>query len=178
MKEQQPSDPTLAYYAKNARPFAEGTVGMDMSSLYGEFLPLLPKGGRILDAGCGSGRDALYFMRRGFEVTAFDASLEMAAAARKLLDRPVPVMAFLDVDWEAMFDGIWACASLLHVPRSQIDEVLRRLARALRPSGVLYASFKYGNTEEVRDGRFFNDYNETSLRSVAGRRYRFRSARG
>jgi len=140
-----------------------------MSALYAEFLPLLPKGGTILDAGCGSGRDALHFARQGFDVTAFDASPEMVRAAGELLGRRILVMTFLDVDWEERFDGIWACASLLHVPRDEIDEAIYRLAATLKPSGVMYASFKYGTAEEVRDGRLFNDYDEEMFRELARR---------
>jgi SAM-dependent methyltransferase len=129
----------------------------------------MPPGGHILDAGCGSGRDSRYFLQQGFRVTAFDATPELAARAAVVTGQPVQVMTFQEVAWEAEFDGIWACASLLHVPRVEIDRVLGRLSRALRLGGTMYASFKQGEGESVREGRFFSFYQQADLRSLAER---------
>lgn len=159
-------DKTVAYYNANAQEFYESTVNVDMSVHYRVFLSLLPPGGRILDAGCGSGRDSLYFINQGFEVTAFDASPVLAELSSKLIGQPVAVLRFQDLNFEREFDGIWACASLLHVPRSEMHDVLSRLTRALKPKGVLYASFKHGDGEGERNGRFFNDYNEQSFQRL------------
>jgi SAM-dependent methyltransferase len=137
-----------------------------MEPFYERFLALVPAGGHILDAGCGPGRDALAFLRRGYRVTAIDASAELARLAAALLGQPVEVRRFQDLDYEESFDGIWACASLLHVPRGELDEVFRRLTRALRPGGVWYMSFKWGEAEEVRGGRRFTDFTEGSLRKL------------
>lgn len=154
---------TVDYYDRNAASFANGTLGVDMSHLYAEFLPRVPQGGVILDAGCGSGRDAVFFKQHGFTVVAFDASRELAALASKALGQPVSVMTFQDLESVGEYDAIWACASLLHVPTAEMDDVLRRLTRALRSGGILYASFKYGGTESDRKGRFFNDYHEAKF---------------
>jgi hypothetical protein len=94
----------------------------------------------------------------------------MARVATALLGQEVVVPRFQEVDYEQAFDGIWACASLLHVPRSEMDDVFRRFTRALRPGGVWYLSFKEGEAEEVRGGRWFTDFTEGLLREQLGRR--------
>lgn len=151
-------DPTIEYYNQNAEAFYRDTVDLDISYLTHLFIERLPPGAHILDAGCGSGRDSLAFLRLGFRVTAMDASAELARRAEALLGQPVLVLRFQELDFEEAFDGIWANASLLHVPRAEIDDVLERLIRALKPGGILYVSFKQGPGEVLRHGRLFNDY--------------------
>lgn len=160
------SDPTVSYYDNNARLFRSGTEWVDMSHLYAEYLPLIPKRGKILDAGCGSGRDALFFKRQGYVVTAFDASSELAALATQSLGEPVRVMTFLDVDARDEYDGVWACASLIHIAAREMDVTLRRLVYTLKSEAHLYASFKYGSSERQKGGRFFNDYDEAKLQAL------------
>jgi SAM-dependent methyltransferase len=160
---------TIAYYEKNAENFYNETVQVDMSPLYKPFLALLPSGGRILDAGCGSGRDSLHFKQRGFQVEAFDASPEMCRLASRTICQTVHLKTFDEIDWVSEFEGIWACASLLHVCRDSMDAVLQRLCCALKPSGVLFASFKLRDGEWERDGRFFNGYDENSLQQLIKR---------
>ena len=159
-------DKTVEYYNNKAQEFFESTVNVDMSEHYRVFLNFLPPGGKILDAGCGSGRDSLYFINQGFQVIAIDASPALASLSSKLIGQPVAVLRFQDMNFEKEFDGIWSCASLLHVPRSEMNDVLSRLTRALKPKGVLYASFKYGDGERKDNGRFFNDYNEQSFQCL------------
>jgi SAM-dependent methyltransferase len=118
-----------------------------MSPLYTRFLYWLPNSGHILDAGCGSGRDAFAFQKRGYQVAAFDASPTLAKFAATYCGLSVQVMRFQEINWLRRFDGIWACASLLHVPAAELPDVLIRMADALKPRGVLYASFKYGQGE-------------------------------
>ncbi|HHJ18883.1 MAG TPA: class I SAM-dependent methyltransferase [Gammaproteobacteria bacterium] len=139
-----------------------------MDSIYHRFLPLLPENAHILDAGCGSGRDARVFIKRGYQVTAFDACIEMAAFAEKEIGQPVHVQCFQELEYENQFDGIWACASLLHVPSRELNDVFQRLARALKPNGVIYCSFKYGRGEHDRGGRRFTDMDEIELRKLIG----------
>jgi SAM-dependent methyltransferase len=163
------SDPTVGYYDARAERYVRETFGLDVEGLYEPFLALVPAGGHILDAGCGSGRDSLAFLLRGYQVTAFDASPEMARLASKATGLKVAVCRLQQVGYEAEFDAVWACASLLHVPRREMDDVLARLTRALRPGGVWYMSFKCGEGEGMREGRFFNDYTEELLRQLIGR---------
>ncbi len=157
---------TLKYYQDNAQTFFDGTVNVDMSSLYEAFTRHLAPGARVLDAGCGSGRDAKAFQEMGYQVEAFDASPAMVELAREHTGLPVKVMSFEDVDWKEEFDGIWCCASLLHVPAVELPGVMRRLADALKPGGVWYVSFKYGDGEREVDGRRFTDMDEVRLQGT------------
>lgn len=157
---------TLKYYQDNAQTFFDGTVNIDMSSLYETFTQHLAPGARVLDAGCGSGRDTKAFQEMGYQVEAFDASPAMVELARKHTGLPVKVMTFAEVDWKEEFDGIWCCASLLHVPAAELPGVMRRVADALKPGGVWYVSFKYGDGEREVDGRRFTDMDEVGLRAL------------
>lgn len=155
---------TIDYYNRHAADFLADTLNVDMQALYDEFLPLLPNSGSILDLGCGSGRDTLAFVKQGFDVHAFDASEEMVKQARQL----VPQAQISQADFSAyhtteQFDGLWACASLLHVPTNELTQVFTRCASWLKPKGVFYCSFKYGEQATERNGRYFTDLTEASL---------------
>lgn len=165
MSTSPPSDPTLTYYEGHADEFARDTLGADVSALYAPFLALVPAGGRILDAGCGAGRDAAAFGRMGYRVSAFDASPALARIAARVSGVPVAVLRFQDLDAAPEFDGVWACASLLHLRRAEIPGAVSRLAAALVPGGVLYASFKRGGGAGERGGRHFTDYTADGLRA-------------
>jgi superfamily II DNA or RNA helicase/HKD family nuclease/SAM-dependent methyltransferase/SOS-response transcriptional repressor LexA len=151
------------YYKRHTRQFVEDTLHTDMSSLYEPFLAALPAKAHILDAGCGSARDALAFQQIGHQVSAFDANEELASHASTLLGFEVPVARFEDFAEVARYDGIWACASMLHVPELQLPDVFERLWRALKTGGVLYCSFKYGQGQREHQGRHFTDANETRI---------------
>lgn len=159
---------TLKYYQDNAQTFFDGTVNVDMSSLYETFTRHLAPGARVLDAGCGSGRDAKAFQEMGYQVEAFDASSAMVELAREHTGLPVQLMTFAEVEWKEEFDGIWCCASLLHVPAVELPGVMQKLADALKPGGVWYVSFKYGDGEREVDGRRFTDMEEVGLRALLG----------
>jgi 2-polyprenyl-3-methyl-5-hydroxy-6-metoxy-1,4-benzoquinol methylase len=154
---------TNKYYQDNARSFYSATVEIDMSAIYQKFLPLMPKGGSILDAGCGSGRDSLHFKSEGYETAAMDPSAALCKLASNLLGQDVYCLGFEDIAWQNHFDGVWTCASLLHVPKQQLPSVMTRLAKSLKAGGVMYASFKYGDSERVKGGRAFTDMTEESF---------------
>ncbi|MBA4189791.1 MAG: SAM-dependent methyltransferase [Planctomycetaceae bacterium] len=158
------SDPTVDYYDRHADDFVRDTLAVDVTPLHEPFLALLPVGGRVLDAGCGSGRDAREFKRRGFVVTAFDASPELAQRASGVVGQPVTVMRFQEVAFNERFDGVWACASLLHLHRKELGNAIRRLAASLVVGGVFFASFKCGDGEGERGGRYFTDFTAEGLR--------------
>ncbi|WP_068805707.1 DUF3427 domain-containing protein [Thauera phenolivorans] len=148
---------TVRYYDSNAARFVEGTLHVDMSALQERFLAQVPAGGLILDAGCGSGRDSKAFLDAGFRVRAFDASAELARRAEALIGQAVEVRHFQDVGEHACYDGIWACASLLHVAEAELPATLARLWASLKPSGVFYLSFKHGEGERSDGERHFTD---------------------
>jgi SAM-dependent methyltransferase len=154
---------TNRYYDERAEEYAARTERLDMEALYKPFLDLIPSGGAILDAGCGPGRDAQAFAKRGYRVTAFDASSRMVELTRQRTGINAVQMRFQDLSDEQEFDGIWACASLLHLPDIELDEVLGKLRRALKVGGVCYMSFKWGTGERLEDGRRFIDFTEMTL---------------
>ncbi|MGM0502351.1 MAG: class I SAM-dependent methyltransferase [Bacillota bacterium] len=157
---------TIEYYNQNAEEFYNNTVNVDMSQQYQEFLAHLNKGAHILDLGCGSGRDSLYFLEHGYQVTALDASKELVRLSSELINQQVLHLKFQELDFESEFDGIWACASLVHVNRAEIKEVFQNIIQAVVPNGVIYMSFKYGNQEFYRTGRLFNCYDEDSFKEI------------
>lgn len=114
---------TVHYYNEHADSFIGTTQSVDMDNIYRQFIPLIPQGAAILDAGCGSGRDALNFKKMGFDVEAFDASAAMAEASSRLLEQKVPCCMFLEYTSEKRFSAIWACASLLHVPYVELSKL-------------------------------------------------------
>ncbi|HHQ4593712.1 TPA: class I SAM-dependent methyltransferase [Aeromonas veronii] len=157
---------SLDYYNQHAHAFAESTLGVDMQPLYRHFLPLIPPGGHIVDAGCGSGRDSHAFKAAGFQVSAFDGSEQLAALASQYIGQPVAVCRFEQFQADQPVDGIWACASLLHVPAANLLAVMAHLARQLKAGGHFYCSFKYGCGELTRDGRVFTQLDETALAAL------------
>ncbi|MDF7761459.1 class I SAM-dependent methyltransferase [Kosakonia cowanii] len=157
---------TMNYYQNHAQTFFDGTVDLDMSPLYADFMVHLPEQACVLDAGCGSGRDALAFARKGYNVEAFDASAELVALARHYSGLPVKEMTFDQLNETQKYDGIWCCASLLHVPYNELPAVINTLARALKPGGIWYLSFKYGDSERELAGRRFSDMTETRLTAL------------
>lgn len=153
----------LNFYNEHSKQFIENTLNVDMSSLYGEFTAYLPKNAKVLDAGCGSGRDSLAFLKMGYNVSAFDASNEMVKYARQLTGISVQQLRFDQLELINTYDGIWCCASLLHVPKNELLQSMKPLANALKRHGVWYMSFKYGDTEREKGGRCFTDLNENLL---------------
>lgn len=156
---------TLNYYNQNADSFVAGTQNADMSRQYQIFLRHL-QGGRLLDLGCGSGRDSAYFAALGFEVTAVDGSEELCRRVKAAYGIDALCVKFEDIAFREDFDGIWACASLLHVSKAHMPLILGKVSAALKSGGVLYGSFKYGTEERFCNGRFFNDYTEKDLAAL------------
>ncbi|WP_180059217.1 bifunctional 2-polyprenyl-6-hydroxyphenol methylase/3-demethylubiquinol 3-O-methyltransferase UbiG [Acinetobacter sp. YH12128] len=157
---------TIDYYNKHAEEFTASTFEVDMESLYQPFLAELLEGARILDVGCGSGRDTLAFKNKGYQVDAIDYSEELVKKASLLTGIPIKLKSFYEVDDYETYDGIWACASLLHCERTHLKEVIGKLLSALKPNGVLYMSFKYGDSDREKDGRQFTDLNEEQAKAL------------
>lgn len=157
---------TINYYQNHAQRFFADTINVDMASLYAPFIAHLPPGSRVLDAGCGSGRDARAFAEMGYQVEAFDASSEMVRLATQHSGLAVKQMTFSDVDATDHYDGIWCCASLLHVEAHALPQAMRTLAQALKPGGIWYVSFKYGEQEREKEGRHFSDFTESTLTAL------------
>lgn len=148
-------DTTGRFYSENAKIYAAETkaVGPRLD----EFMERLPGGAAILELGCGAGGDSAAMIARGFKVTPSDGTPEMVAIASGRLGIPVLLLRFEQIEAVAAYDGVWANASLLHVPRSELRDVLERVRRALRPQGLFFASYKTGGEEGLDShGRYFN----------------------
>ena len=148
---------TLEYYDRNSGRFTADTANVEFTQIQDLFLGYLSPGARILDFGCGSGRDSRYFLSKGFEVEACDGSQEMVRIASESTGIEVRKMLFEELAEVDRYDGIFACASILHVPYAQLGDILAKTERALKDNGILYASFKYGTFEGMRNGRYFTD---------------------
>lgn len=157
---------TLNFYAGEAETYA--ARGQEASHRrIDAFLKALPAGGSILELGCGGGQDSEAMLARGFDVTPTDGTPEIAREAEKRLGRPVRVLLFDELDAQSAYDGIWANACLLHVPRQDLPRIVRRIHAALKAGGVFYASFKAGE-QEGRDSldRYYNYPSADWLRSA------------
>ena len=151
-------DKTLKYYNENAQSFASGTVSVKFTEVQDKFLEKLNPDAYILDFGCGAGRDTKYFLSRGYQIDAIDGSEQLCRIASKYTGIKVRQMLFQELDEKEKYDGIWACASILHLPKKQVREVLKNMYAALKSKGWIYTSLKYGEFEGERNGRYFTDF--------------------
>jgi len=151
------SDPaTLAFYEREAPRYTLG-FGQAPSRHLDPFLDRLEPGARVLELGCGGGRDAARMAERGFAVDATDGAAGMVAKANERFDIGARQMRFDELDAEGAYNAVWAHACLLHIARADLPGVLAAIHRSLRPGGWHYASFKLGDGE-ARDslGRLHN----------------------
>lgn len=154
---------TLNYYNHNAQNFIENTQNADMHVAQDRFLQLLGEHASILDFGCGSGRDTKYFLEKGYDVTAMDGSAELCKMASAFTGIDVQEMLFQDLDAVNVYDGIWACSSILHLSKRELLPVLKKMCNALKENGIIYTSFKYGDFEGERNGRYFTDFRDDTF---------------
>jgi len=158
---------TIEFYNKNASSYAESTINLDISEQQLAFVNQLPLAGKILDAGCGSGRDLAAFKNLGFEAVGIDASKELVEIAKNNSKANVYEKTFDQIDWKNEFDGVWCMASLLHLNRTELKEALFNISAALKPNGKLYASFKSGEGESYDNkGRFFSYHSIKDLKDI------------
>jgi cyclopropane fatty-acyl-phospholipid synthase-like methyltransferase len=157
---------TLNYYNDNASSFLEGTQNASMFEALEEFIQFIPSGGKVLDFGCGAGRDSKFLLEQGFLVDAVDGSKELCQAATYFTGVQVKQMDFLDINEILTYDGIWACASILHLSYQSLPVMFEKLLQALKKNGILYVSFKYGSFEGMRNGRYFTDMTEEKISGI------------
>ena len=157
---------TLEYYNQNAMSFVQGTKDVDFKIIQENFIKRVPEGSNILDFGCGSGRDTKYFLEQGYQVTAIDGSEELCKIASEYTGIQVKQMLFQELNEINVYDGIWACSSILHLPIKELELVLKKIAIALKENGVLYTSFKYGTFAGERNGRYFTDMTENTFKEL------------
>ena len=157
---------SIEYYNKNAIQFISHTVEVEFKETQNRFLKLLPEGGSILDYGCGSGRDTKYFLENHYDVDAMDGSQELCKLASEYTGITVQHKFFQQLDEEEIYDGVWACASILHVSYKELAGILFKIAKALKSKGIAYISFKYGTFEGEKNGRYFTDMTEKKMRQL------------
>lgn len=157
---------TISYYNQNAEEYFNKTVNVSMQELYDQFEAYLKPGDKILDLGCGSGRDSRYFLSKGYDVVSVDGSKAMCNLAETYIGKKVRNITFEKLDYDNEFDAVWACASLVHVDMGEITDVLFRIQRALKKKGILYASWKYGKGERIEKQKYYADYDEESINSL------------
>ncbi|MBD5513702.1 MAG: class I SAM-dependent methyltransferase [Lachnospiraceae bacterium] len=154
---------TLTYYNQNATRFYTTTVSVEFTATQQRFLSHLPHPAVILDFGCGSGRDAKAFLDQGYQVDAIDGSEELCKLATDYTGIQVCHMLFQELSAIDKYDGIWACSSILHLPKDELINVMRKMTAALKPNSIIYTSFKYGTFSGERNGRYFTDMTETTF---------------
>lgn len=154
---------TINYYNENALSFVEGTVSVDFSDIQNRFLCKLEKGSKVLDFGCGSGRDTKFFLEQGLKVEAIDGSEELCKYASEYTGIDVKHMYFKDLNEVNVYDAVWACSSILHLTYHDLVEVMKKIANSLKEHGLFYTSFKYGDFEGIRNGRYFINMTEERI---------------
>ncbi len=154
------------YYNQYASIYFENTVNLDVSDIMRPFTAHLEEGASVLDLGCGSGRDSLTFLEMGYDVTALDGSEEMCSLASIHTDLDILHMQYDDLDFNEVFDGIWACASLVHLEKSKLPGIINKISKALKPGGIFYMSVHKGNFEGTRNQRFFAEYTKNELKDI------------
>lgn len=149
------------YYEINAKRYVKETFSADMSEQYKRFLPLLRERARILDVGSGSGRDACYFQNHGYQVTALEPSKNLCREIRKVFSGEIVCSDIQSYQPDQRFDGIWACASLLHLQEKEVLCFFEKINLYLNENGIVYLSGKNGiTTGETEDGRYFLEFTE------------------
>ena len=161
-------DKTLKYYNENAQSFASGTVSVKFTEVQDKFLEKLNPDAYILDFGCGAGRDTKYFLSRGYQVDAVDGSEQLCRIASEYTEIKVRQMLFQELDEKEKYDGIWACSSILHLPKNELKAVFMKMFKALKEDSIIYTSFKYGDFEGERNGRYFTDFTEKTFEKFVG----------
>lgn len=152
---------SVQFYNDNAKFYVNSIKNADISEQLQSFLRYIPKGGKILDGGCGTGRDSLHMLSQGYNVTAFDASEKMAEIASMNTGLNILVDTFEKIDLpQNHFDGIWCMSSLLHVRRENMSDVLNKLYNSLKRGGYFYCTYKLRNYDFEDGGRYFTCYNE------------------
>ncbi|MDM8533197.1 class I SAM-dependent methyltransferase [Clostridiaceae bacterium HSG29] len=154
----------ITYYNENYDKYISESFKADMSLLYNEFEKYLNVKDIILDLGCGSGRDSLYFHNKGYNVISLDGSIKIIEHLKIILKNEIVFSTFEEYKTDKKFDGIWACASLLHVKKESMEEILLKYIDLLSVNGIFFISFKLRDNNFSNNGRVFTCFTENSLK--------------
>jgi 2-polyprenyl-3-methyl-5-hydroxy-6-metoxy-1,4-benzoquinol methylase len=156
----------MSYYNNNANEYILSTINLNLQPCYDVFLPFLPTNATILDAGSGSGRDSKYFSEKGYKVTAIDASYKMAQQTKTYANVNTINLCFEELNFYEMFDGIWACASLLHVEDKKLVDVFKKLIKSLKVGGYIFLSIKEKDKSDINNQRYFNNKTINDIKKI------------
>jgi len=165
---------SIDYYKNNAKKFIEDTFNADMSVMYELFEKYLVSKGKILDIGCGSGRDSKYFNDKGYDVYAHDSSEIMVKEAARYIGNQAVKATFEEFKSAELFgklikfDGLWACASLIHAKEEDMVSVINNYVSYLEEDGVFFISYKLRENNHEKDGRVFTNYTRERLEKMMG----------
>jgi 2-polyprenyl-3-methyl-5-hydroxy-6-metoxy-1,4-benzoquinol methylase len=157
---------TLEFYNKNAEEYFNQTIVGDVQENYDRFLKNLPSNAYILDFGCGSGRDSKYFIENGYRVKAIDGSIEMCKLASIYINQEVECMRFDQLNDVDIYEGIWACSSILHVEEEQLPIILTKMIHSLKKDGIIYTAFKKGTGHEIKEGKYYKYLTKEELENT------------
>jgi SAM-dependent methyltransferase len=155
---------SIDYYNKNASLYFENTVDINTEENREKFMSAILEGAAVLDLGCGSGRDSLEFIERGYDVTAIDGAEELCELASIHIGQDVLCMQFDELDFDEVFDGIWASAALIHISPEELKGVFEKVIKALKPGGILYMSFGHGDFTGYLNGRYFQNFKTKAMK--------------
>lgn len=156
----------MNYYNKHAKEYINNTKDVNMKESYDIFESYLKLQDKILDVGFGSGRDSLYFVNKGYEVISIDPIKEFCDNGKDIGLDNVYQLSIEDINYVYEFNGIWACASLLHLKSNKLVDVFKKCYKALKDKGVVYVSFKYGDCEGIIDDRYFTYLAKESFTNI------------
>lgn len=157
---------TISFYNTNTSSFVESTQSVQMTEAWNRFTSKIPASSLILDFGCGSGRDTKYFLEHGYQVEATDGSEELCKAAKEFTGIEIKNQLFTELSEVEKYDAVWACSSILHASSEDLVIIIKKIWTALRENGIFYTSFKYGDFEGERNGRYFTDFTEETFATL------------
>lgn len=156
---------TIKYYNDNSEEYIKNTFCVDMSFLYQKFEKYLNKNSKILDIGFGSGRDLIYFSKK-YEAYGIDLCENFVNHLKVMGYTNVTKQGVEDFSFDFKFDGMWACASLLHIKKENLNQAIENCLKYLSKGGVFYFSFKQGDYCGEINGRYYHYLNLDFLNSI------------
>ncbi|MDO5294059.1 MAG: class I SAM-dependent methyltransferase [bacterium] len=156
-------DQTIRHYEQTGKNFSERTYVYNLEGIQKRFIHMLPEKAIIMDLGCGSGKNTLYFKSQGLTVIPVEGSRVLCNIATKHTGIKVRHMRVSELNEVSKYDGVWTGSSLIHLSYNEAIDVLHRIAKSLKPGGVLYMAFRYGTFEGIENGRQYIDLNEKKL---------------